>query len=161
MSERETVKLRIPDTGNSWRRWAGNFLAWPRYGMHAVWRAEARRWAHKIAERCPREVELVGHSRGGVVAVYTAIYLSEHLRHTLITLRITGPPRAWFGRRWATHYERYLSLISVDCVAAFGDPVLWLPPFWRTLESLRMVGPYRRVYPRAHYPDYISKWDNK
>ena len=152
------VALRIPDTGTSWRRWVGNFIAWPRYGMHAIWRAEARNWADKIAARAPNEVELVGHSRGGVVAIYTAVYLAEHLRHTPITIRITAPPRAWFGKRWAAHYERRLRLANIYAVAARGDPVLLVPPLWRHVAGLRMVGPRRWLHPMAHHPRYVEEW---
>ena len=161
MSEREIVELRIPDTGYSWRRWLGNLCAWPRYGMHAVWRAEAKRWAAKIADKHPRRVVLHGRSRGAVVALYTAIYLLEHDRHMEIELDLTASLRAFTSRKWERHYLPYLMQCEIQATRAYGDPFGYLPPCWRHIRVERVVGPPVWLKPAAHLPSYIELYNNE
>jgi len=33
-----------------------------------------------------------------------------------------------------------------------------VPPLWRHVAGLRMVGPHRWLYPAAHHPKYIEEW---
>ena len=160
--ERETVKLRIPDTGTSWRRWLGNLGAWPVRGMHVLWRREAVEWiAAILLQRAHvRSVTLRGHSRGAAVAIYIAVLLAAQQRHIHITLRLTGLPRVFSTRRWREHYARYLSTMDVDAVTARGDPVSYLPPLWRHVPGMRWVGPRRILSAQAHHESYIREYDH-
>jgi len=160
--ERETVKLRIPDTGTSWRRWFGNVGAWPVRGMHAIWRREAQDWLAHIESKYPRlrRLELVGHSRGAVVALYLAILAEPYHRHLSISLNLTGMPRAYLSRRWRAHYERWTRHMEISAINAHGDPVAWLPPFWQHVSVLRIVGPRRILSAEAHHESYIREHDN-
>jgi pimeloyl-ACP methyl ester carboxylesterase len=160
------VTLHLHGSGSilTWRgflQWAGNIFAVPWRGMHVEWAYEARRLAERIARLNPDRLTLYAHSRHAAVALYVAVMVRSRCRHTAIVVHATAPPRVWFRRRWAAHYGRYLASCTVDVVGAHGDPVGWLPPWFRHDSRVRWVGPKRVIAIEAHNASYIRRHDGE
>ena len=147
-----TYSKRFPDTGKSWRRWLENFIAWPVEGMHWAWLKEAQAFVstHGGGRMCDR-MELTGHSRGGAVALYvTALMCDSGIP---ITVRVTGVPRCWFGRKGRELMRALQSQHIVISYKARGDFITWLPP-WFCKQPSTVIGPERMPSWEAHKPSY-------
>ena len=147
-----TYSKRFPDTGKSWRRWMENLLAWSVEGMHWAWRREAMKFvAEHGGMSMADKIEFAGHSRGGAVALYVAALMCDY--GAPITVRVTGVPRCWFGRKGKWLKGCLQSEHIVISYKARGDFITWLPP-WFAKQPSTVIGPARMPSWKAHKPSY-------
>ena len=152
-----TYNKRFPDTGKSWRRWMENLLAWPVDGRHWAWRAEAIEWlwGKRKEMQMYDHINLSGHSRGGAVALYVAAVMVDD--GIPMTIRVTGVPRCWFGRKGRELMRALQAQHVVISYKARGDFITWLPP-WFCKQPSVVIGPARLPSWKAHKPSYYRMY---